>query len=278
MTYTGITTDLVKMRGHNGDDIEAYLARPQGDGPFPGVVVIHHAPGWDEWTLEVTWKLANRGFAVISPHLYARFGPGTPEEASARARAHGGGMPDAQIVGDVSGATSYLRSQSFSNGKVGCIGFCSGGRQSYLVACSTDINAAVDCWGGGVIVDDPSQLNEQRPIAPISLTSNLTCPLLGIFGNDDESPTPSEVDRTEEILKEQHKTYEFYRYEGAGHAFLSTDRYRYRPEQAIDAWNRIYSFFQRSLGSTAGGRGSPPRFIGASPTIHMSGHGPLRPG
>jgi carboxymethylenebutenolidase len=54
MSYNGIITDVIKVKGHNGDDVEAYYARPQGDGPFPGVVIIHHMPGWDEWTLEVT--------------------------------------------------------------------------------------------------------------------------------------------------------------------------------------------------------------------------------
>ena len=274
MSYNGITTEVIKVKGHNSDDIEAYYARPQGDGPFPGVVIIHHMPGWDEWTLEVTWKLANHGFATISPHLYSRFGPGAPDDVAARARSFGG-MSDAQVIGDVAGSAAFLRSQPTSNGKVGVMGFCSGGRQTYLVACSLpDINAAVDCWGGGVIVDDPSQLNEQRPVAPITLTSNLNCPLLGIFGNEDDSPTPAEVNRTEEVLKEHSKTYEFYRYDGAGHAFFSTDRYRYRPEQAVDAWNKVYAFFTRYLNAQA--RGTPPRFIGPSPKVQLTGHLPLR--
>jgi carboxymethylenebutenolidase len=185
-------------------------------------------------------------------------------------------MTDAQVIGDVAGSAAYIRSQAWSNGKIGVIGFCSGGRQTYLVACSLpDINAAVDCWGGGVIVDDPNQLNDARPVAPITLTEKLNCPLLGIFGNDDESPSPSEVDRTEEVLKKHGKTYEFYRYDGAGHAFFSTDRYRYRPEQAVDAWNKVFAFYNRYLNSAAAG--SPPRFIGASPNVSLTGRVPLRP-
>jgi carboxymethylenebutenolidase len=273
MSYRGISTETLKVRGHNGDEIEAYVARPQGNGPFPGVVVIHHMPGWDEWTLEVAWKLAHHGFATIAPHLYSRHGPGQPDDVAARARSLGG-MPDEQVVGDVDGAANYLRAQPYSNGKIGIIGFCSGGRQSYLVACRlSNIDAAVDCWGGGVIQDE-SQLNEQRPVAPISLTENLNCPLLGIFGNEDESPTPEEVNQTEEVLKKLGKTYEFYRYDGAGHAFWSTDRYRYRPEQAVDSWRKTIAFFSRYLvGSQAG---SPPRFIGPSPNVSLTGRVPLR--
>lgn len=277
MSYQDIRTETVTVQGLGGDSVEAYLARPADDGPHPGVVVVHHMPGWDEWTLEVTWKLAHHGFATIAPHLYSRYGPGSPDDVAARARGFGG-MSDAEVVGDVEGSAKYLRAQTFSNGKVGVIGFCSGGRQTYIVACKVPgIDAAVDCWGGGVIVDDDSQLTERRPVAPITMTPDLACPLLGIFGNDDENPSPQEVDRTEEELKRLGKAYEFYRYDGAGHAFFSTDRYRYRPEQAVDAWSKVYAFFGRHLQAQGAGRGSPTRFVGPSPSVALSGRAPLRP-
>ena len=78
-------------------------------------------------------------------------------------------------------------------------------------------------------------------------------------------------------MKRLGKTYEFYRYDGAGHAFFSTDRYRYRPEQATDAWQKVYAFFGRHLQPAGGGRGTPPRWIGPSPKVALSGHIPLRP-
>jgi carboxymethylenebutenolidase len=273
MSYRGISTDVVKLTGYKNDDIEAYVSKPAGDGPFPGIVIIHHMPGWDEWTLELTWKFANRGFAVIAPHLYSRFGPGDPDDVAARARGFGG-MTDDQVVGDVDASSRWLRSQGYSNGKVGVIGFCSGGRQTFLVACRIPeaIDAAVDCWGGGVIQD---KLSEAQPVSPITLADNLRSPLLGIFGNDDENPTPSEVDQTEAELKRLGKTYEFYRYEGAGHAFWSTDRYRYRPEQAVDSFNKTCAFFSRHLASGARGVG-PSKFIGPAPKVTLTGNVPLR--
>jgi carboxymethylenebutenolidase len=277
LSYRSIRAEVLKVNGYNGDEIEAYYARPDGDGPFPGVVVIHHMPGWDEWTLEVCWKLANKGFATISPHLYSRHGPGDPDDVAARARGLGG-MADDQVVGDVAGSARFLKAQATSNGKVGVIGFCSGGRQAYIVACKVpEVDAAVDCWGGGVIVDDESRLSAAQPVAPIAMTADLHVPLLGIFGNDDENPTPEEVNRTEEELKRLGKTYEFYRYDGAGHAFFSTDRYRYRPEQAVDAWQKVFAFYNRHLQPAGGGRGTPPRWIGPSPKVALSGNVPLRP-
>ncbi len=247
MTYEGMIAESVSVNGHQGDEIEAYYARPLGEGPFPGVVVIHHAPGWDHWTREVCRKLAGRGYAAIAPHLYSRMGPGAADDVAARARA-GGGVSDDQCIGDVEGCMRFLRVQSYANGRVGVIGFCSGGRHTYLVACRLDgVDAAVDCWGGGVIIDDPSQLNEKRPVAPIDLTARMTAPLLGIFGNDDQSPTPDQVNRTEAALKAAGKPYEFHRYDGAGHGFFASDRPNYRQEQAGDGWDMVFEFYGRYL-------------------------------
>src|SRR5262249_56663039 len=108
-------------------------------------------------------------------------------------------VADEQVVGDVKAAIAYLRAQPNSNGKVGVIGFCSGGRHAYLCACRLpEIDAVVDCWGGNVIVDDKSQLNAKRPVAPIDLTEQLRAPLLGLFGNDDEKPNADQANRTED--------------------------------------------------------------------------------
>ncbi len=247
MSYEGMLAESTAIRGNNDEEVEAYCARPLGPGPFPGVVLIHHMPGWDEWTREVVRKLAQHGYAAVSPHLYSRLGPGTPEELAAKARAEGG-VSDDQVMGDVAGAMRFLRSQPFASGKVGVIGFCSGGRQTYLAAARVKgIDAAVDCWGGGVVVSDPSRLDAKRPVAPIDLTANISCPLLGIFGNDDVSPSPDQVNQTEQELKKQGKTYEFHRYDGAGHGFFAVDRAGYRPEQAVDGWNKVFAFYGKYL-------------------------------
>jgi carboxymethylenebutenolidase len=250
MAYQGLVAEEVFFRGHNGDRGEAYFARPSRAGRFPGVVVIHHMPGWDEWITEVVRKFAHHGFLAISPHLYFREGPGSPDDVGARVRA-AGGVADDQVVGDAAGALAFLRAQPNSNGKAGVIGFCSGGRHAYLIACRlSDVDAVVDCWGGNVIVDDPKLLNAKRPVAPIDFTEQLTCPLLGLFGNDDENPTADQVNRTEAELKRLGKNYEFHRYDGAGHAFFNTTRVAYRAEQAADGWRKVFAFLNRHLAAT----------------------------
>lgn len=247
MSYNGMTAETVTFRGHNGDQGEAYYARPSRPGKCGGVVVIHHLPGWDEWITEVVRKFAHHGYASISPHLYFRDGPGSPDDIGARVRA-AGGVPDEQVVGDVKAAIAYLRAQPNSNGKVGVIGFCSGGRHAYLCGCRLpDIDAVIDCWGGNVIVDDKAQLNAKRPVAPIDLTEQLRAPLLGIFGNDDENPNADQVNRTEAVLKKLGKDYEFHRYDKAGHAFFNTARPAFRPEQAADGWSKVFAFLRKTL-------------------------------
>src|SRR5436853_6300211 len=104
-------------------------------------------PGYDEGTLEITRRFAAHGYLAVCPNLYAREAPGAdPDDAAAAARANGG-VPDDRLVGDVGGAAAHLRTSEASDGKVGTIGYCSGGRQSFLAACSLPIAAAVDCYG-----------------------------------------------------------------------------------------------------------------------------------
>jgi carboxymethylenebutenolidase len=237
----------IQIEGHDGDAIEAYLARPDGDEPRGGVVVIHHMPGYDRATKEMVRRFAELGYDAICPNLYWREAPdAAPDDASARVRAKGG-VPDERLVGDVAGAAAHLRGLPASNGKVGVIGHCSGGRQSVLVGCNADVDAAVDCYGAFVTGTPPSDF----PLKVTNLVDqlpNLRCPVLGLFGNDDQYPTPEQVDEFEQILKDNDKTYEFHRYDGAGHAFFAVDRPSYRVEAANDGWERIAAFYGKYLG------------------------------
>ena len=232
----------VLITGHDGATVNAYQSLPDGDGPFPGVLVIHHMPGWDSTTKEITRRFAASGYNAICPNLYAREGLHVdPDDAAAAARA-GGGVPDEQFVGDAGAAVNALRALPTSNGKVGVIGYCSGGRHTFLTAVSLPVDAAVDCYGAFVVGPLPDGF--PLKIGPIvDKTPQLGCPLLGLFGLDDQFPNPEQVDELEAALKANNKTYEFHRYEGAGHAFFSVDRTAFRPEAALDGWQRIFSWF-----------------------------------
>jgi carboxymethylenebutenolidase len=244
--YDATLAETVTITGHGGDEFEAYLARPLGAGPYGAVVVIHHMPGYDEATKEITRRFAANGYLAICPNLYTREAPGaSPDDAAATARA-AGGVPDERLVGDVAGAAAHLRSLTSSNGKVGVIGYCSGGRQAFLAACNLQLDAAVDCYGAFVVGNPP----EGFPISVkplVDIADRLSCPLLGLFGAEDERPSPEQTAELDEILTKLGKTFEFHTYEGAGHAFFAVDRPSYRPQAAVDGWKRIFDWFNRYL-------------------------------
>ena len=146
--YQGMLAETITMPGHNGDRIHAYLSRPLGKGPFPGIILIPHVPGWDEFCREAARRFSQHGYLALCPNIYERFGHGTPEEIAGKARASGG-VADESVMGDCEGALEYLHGLPYANGKVGVIGMCSGGRHAYLAACKVSgLDAVVDCWGG----------------------------------------------------------------------------------------------------------------------------------
>ncbi|HXF84163.1 MAG TPA: dienelactone hydrolase family protein [Anaerolineales bacterium] len=246
--YEGLIAETITLSGANGDLINAFFARPLGPGPYPAIVLAHHMPGWDQWYRETTLKFALHGYAALTPNLYFRAGHGTPEDVAAKVRAEGG-IPDDQAVGDLAGAMKYLRSLPYVSGKVGIFGTCSGGRHAYLTACRVPgFDAVVDCWGGRIVMT-PDQLTPKTPVAPLDYTKDLSCPLLGLFGNEDSSPSPEQVDQHEAELKKHGKVYEFYRYDGAGHGFFYYHRPAYRPEQAVDGWQKVFAFLEKYLHS-----------------------------
>jgi carboxymethylenebutenolidase len=240
-----MTCEVITYAGHNGDNVDAYVARPAGPGPFPAMVLVHHAPGWDEWNWETSRRFAQHGYLAVCPNLYVRAGHGTPEQVAGMVR-EAGGVPDDQVVGDIQGAIKWVRSQSGTTGKVALFGTCSAGRHAFLAAChlGDEVDAVVECWGGGVV---QAELTPVRPVSPHTLTSGITASLIGLFGNEDRNPSPEQVDQHEEELKKHGKDYEFHRYDGAGHGFMYYDRGAYRQEQAVDAWNKVWDFLERKL-------------------------------
>jgi carboxymethylenebutenolidase len=242
-----LTARTISIAGHGGDEIEAYLGVPDDGASSRGsVVVIHHMPGYDSSTKEIVRKFAAKGYPALMPNLYYRDAPGaSPDDAAATARAKGG-VPDERLVGDVSGAADYLRGLPGSNGKVGVIGYCSGGRQSFLAACSLQLDAAVDCYGA-CIVNAPPEGMPLKVTPIVGMSKDLSCPLLGLFGADDKFPTPEETAELSKVLDDLGKPHDFHTYDGAGHAFFAVDRPAYRPEAANDGWQKIWDFYGQYL-------------------------------
>jgi carboxymethylenebutenolidase len=241
-----IIAGTIAVTGHGGDELEAYQARPRPEGRRGGVVVIHHMPGYDAATKEITRRFATLGYDAICPNLYSREAPGAdPDDAAATVRARGG-VPDDRLVGDVGGCAQHLRSLDSSNGKVGVIGYCSGGRQAFLAATSLPLDAAVDCYGAFVVGTPP----EGHPLQVQPLlhrVPELRCPLLGLFGAQDAYPSPDQVDELAAALRDAGKAHEFHTFPDAGHGFFAVDRPGYRAQAATEGWALIADFFSRNL-------------------------------
>ncbi len=245
MTHN-LRADTVTITGHGGDSIEAYLAVPTDVESCGSIVVIHHLPGYDEATKEIARKFAANGFAALMPNLYHREAPGAdPDDAAALASSQGG-VPDERLVGDVAGAMAALKDLAVSNGKVASIGYCSGGRQSLLAGCRLPLDAVINCYGAFTVVDSPAE-SPLRATAVVGEVGSLSGPLLGLFGADDQYPSPEQNEILASALRDAGKEFDFRTFEGAGHAFFNTDRPSFRPEAALEGWGVIFEFLRRNL-------------------------------
>ena len=228
--------------------IEAYLARPRGAGPRPGLIVIHEAFGPVEHIYDLARRFANVGFTALAPNLYTR--AGAPDSKSMDAvLAKMFALPDAQAVQDLEAAAAYLRAQPDSNGKVGCIGFCSGGRQTLLLACSSgQINAAVDCWGGFITRASPTAATTpERPTPIIDLLPQIHCPLYAVFAGEDQNPSPVDAELLKAKLAKASPASEVEVFADAGHAFLADYRPTYQEGPALRLWPKIVAFLSTHL-------------------------------
>ena len=246
MTHN-LKAETISFVGFEDDEIEGYLAVPTDSPSHGSIVVIHHLPGYDESTKEIARRFAANGYAALMPNLYHRLAPGASADDAAAIARNAGGISDEQLVGDVEGAMHYLQALATSNGKVASIGFCSGGRQSFLAGCRLPLDAVIDCYGAFVTTDS-------TPEFPVSVKgllgeiSGLTGQVLGLFGAEDQYPSPEQNNELTVALSAAHKPHEFHTFEGAGHAFFNVDRPSYRPESAVEGWKIIMKFLSKTIG------------------------------
>jgi carboxymethylenebutenolidase len=251
----GAVSDPSRVRGEaielksGGDTIRGYLARPSQSGRSPGIVVIHEAFGLVEHIRDIARRFANIGYNALAPDLYTRAGgPANPDDMNSVMPVMFG-LPDAQAVGDLEAAAAHLRGLSGATGKVGAIGFCSGGRQTLLFACSSDkVDAAVDCWGGFIHRATPdAETTAARPTPVLNLVDRLSCPLFGVFGEEDQNPTVALSEELRSRAQRAGKDVTIKVYNGAGHAFLADYRPSYREQPAFELWSDAVAFFDKHL-------------------------------
>ena len=217
---------------------------PRGDEPRPGIVVVHHLPGWDEFNQEFSDRLARHGYRVICPDLYCRFGHGTPDDVTAKVRA-AGRRPDDNVVADCGAALQLAEGPARQpTARSASSASCSGGRHAVLAAspgARVRRRGRPVGWGSDQAPDaahpGPAGRTDRlhrRPRQPRCSASSATTT---------SHPPPEQVDHHEAELKKHGKDYEFHRYDGAGHGFFYYHTPMYRPEQAMDGWAKVFVFF-----------------------------------
>jgi carboxymethylenebutenolidase len=253
----GAVTDPSRVRGEaiefksGGDTIKGYLARPSQPGRNPGIVVIHEAFGLVEHIRDLARRFANIGYNALAPDLYSRKGgPSNPDDINTVFPVMFG-KSDAEAVQDLEAAAAHLRGLPGASGKIGAIGFCSGGRQTLLFACSSDkVDAAVDCWGGFIHRATPdAETTPSRPTPILNMVDRLHCPLFGVFGEEDQNPTVAQSEELRSRAQRAGKDVTIKVYTNAGHAFIADYRPSYREGPAAELWRDATAFFDKHLKS-----------------------------
>jgi carboxymethylenebutenolidase len=214
-----------------------YIASPEEVGPHPGILVIQGMHGANSFELEVAERLAEHGYVAAVPDLFYR-GPACSSFEELQRRR--GQFSDPRVLADVRTAMTYVQDRSnVQSDRIGIVGFCMGGRLSYLMAgTSPEIRAAADFYGGGVL------RGEDGP-APLEMTANIRCPIIIFDGEQDEHPSPEEVRKIGAELARHGIVHEVHIYPDVGHGFMSAQGARRRPEAIDDAWSHLLAWFAR---------------------------------
>ncbi len=233
-----------------GAQVPAHLVLPEGPGPHPGLLLIEEIFGVNGHIQDVCRRYADQGYAVISVELFHReTEPHTPYTEFDVARDKKSRLTDAGVVADMRAGVDHLKGLSEVNGdKVGVLGYCMGGRMSYLAATKMpDLAACVVYYGGGIVSDD---LNESTPPAPVSMTADIQCPVMCHFGETDHAIPLDQVDTIRKALDDAGKTSEVFVYEGAGHGFFNDHREGSYHEAASKlSLERTLGFLEKNLKS-----------------------------
>ncbi len=229
----------------NGSAMPIFVFEPEGDGPHPGMVVCQHLPvahagiEKDPFTIDIGEKLAAAGYVAVIPFMFHWW---PPEDDVADKR---DAWRDDWNVADLEAIWDFISGKdNVDTARIGIMGHCWGGRVTWVGACHNPNYAAAAVFYGGRIKLGLGP--DATP--PIDMADRINCPMLGIFGNDDQNPSPEDVKDLDAALNAANVPHEFHGYDGAGHGFQDfVNEERFRKEQTEDAWNKLFDFMDRHL-------------------------------
>jgi carboxymethylenebutenolidase len=217
--------------GGTSGEMRGYLVQPDGDGPFPSVLVMHENRGLNPYVKDVARRFAVAGFLALAPDGLSPIGgyPGNDDEGRTMQRT----LDQEKLRQDMVNSARYVRSHALSNGKLGATGFCWGGGTTNFLATEMgeELNAAAPFYGSAAVTD-------QVPGIAAAIQAH--------YAEDDERVNAMRPEY-EAALKANGVTYEMHTYRGTRHGFHNYSTPRYNPEAAQLAWERMVAFFEEHL-------------------------------
>ncbi len=226
-----------------GGEIPAYRAMPAAGGPFSSVLVVHEIFGVHEHIKDICRRLAKLGYFAVAPLLYSREGDVSSLSDVQVILKVVAKVPDKQVASDLDATVAWARSTGKADtAKLGITGFCWGGRQVWLYAAHNPALKAGVAWYGPLMFP----ASNLRPKNPIDLASQVSAPVLGLYGGADEGIPVAQIEQMRAALKAAYKRSEIVIYPDTPHGFNADYRPSYRPEAAKDGWQRMQIWFKEN--------------------------------
>lgn len=237
----GLDAGEARVKVADGE-LPAYFARPQGPGPFPIVLVNEEVFGVHDYIADICRRLAKAGYLAVAPEIYARLADLSKiSDFSTIFRDVVSRAPDATMLSDLDATLAWAAANRGDAGRIGVVGFCRGGRTTWLYAAHNPRVKAAVAWYGPVA----GPTSAIQPRTPFDVAGELHAPLLGLYGGKDGGIRPADVQAAAEKARAAGRTVEIVLYPDAGHAFHADYRPTYREADAADGWARMLDWLRK---------------------------------
>ena len=228
-----VRTEKITLQVADGTSMNAYVATPADGGPLPGLLVFQEAFGVNPHIRDVTERLAKQGYIAIAPEMFHRTGPGFECEYTnfPACKPHIEALTPEGMIADATSAYDWLqKNPRVLPNSTSSIGWCMGGRVSFLANSALPLKAAISFYGGG--------------IAPTLLPRSfqLHAPMLFFWGGLDKHITVDQIRSVVDVMREAKKTYVNVEFSDADHGFFCDARGSYKETAAKQAWKLALSF------------------------------------